>query len=293
MSASYTFEPVRDIDSVDRMVAGGTRIGWRDLTGPGPRPSRKGVLMAAPLIDLAAPGTPDRIWSAWRQRRPHLPVAGWRRLIVIAPHPDDEVLGAGGLIALARSHGLPVTVVTVTDGEASDPDSPTYSPADLAAIRTEESRRAALELSVDPPIRLGISNGGNAMEETALSRTLETILADSGGTGAWCVTTWRHDGHPDHEAVGRAAAVACARTATRLLEFPVWMWHWATPEHPLVPFSHARKVTLPRAAVEAKRRALAHFRSQTHAVSEDPADQPIWPPHVIERFTGGHETFFI
>jgi LmbE family N-acetylglucosaminyl deacetylase len=248
--------------------------------------------MAAPLIDLAAPGTPERIWSAWRQRRPHLSVAGWHRLIAIAPHPYDEVLGAGGLIALARSHGLPVTVVTVISGKASHPDSPTSSPADPAAIRTEESRRAALELSVDPPIRLGISDGGIAIEEAALSRTLETILADSGGTGAWCVTTWRHDGHPEHEAVGRAAAVACARTATKLLEFPVWMWHWATPEHPLVPFYHARKVTLPRAAVEAKRRALAHFRSQNHAVSEDTADH-ILPPHVLERFTGGHETFFI
>jgi LmbE family N-acetylglucosaminyl deacetylase len=39
------------------------------------------------------------------------------RLLVIAPHPDDEVLGAGGLMQLARDAGGAVRVVYLTDGD--------------------------------------------------------------------------------------------------------------------------------------------------------------------------------
>lgn len=39
------------------------------------------------------------------------------RLMVLAPHPDDESLAAGGLIQRALSHGASVTVVFITDGE--------------------------------------------------------------------------------------------------------------------------------------------------------------------------------
>ncbi|MFD6161309.1 PIG-L deacetylase family protein [Nocardia sp. NPDC060256] len=250
-------------------------------------------MVAEPLIDLAARGTPERTWTRWRNRRPELSLTGWRHLIVVAPHPDDEVLGVGGLIALARSHDLPVTVVTVTDGEASHPGSPTCSPTELAELRVAESRRAARELGVEAPIRLGIGDGRVAADEAAVTEALSGILADCGHAGAWCATTWRRDGHPDHEAVGRAAAAACAGTATRLLEFPVWMWHWATPEHPVVPASRARTLTLPATAVDAKLRALSQFHSQILPMSADPADQPILPPYVLDRFTGNTETFFV
>jgi GlcNAc-PI de-N-acetylase len=39
------------------------------------------------------------------------------RLLVIAPHPDDETVGAGGAIATARERGWNVTVVFVTSGD--------------------------------------------------------------------------------------------------------------------------------------------------------------------------------
>ncbi|GAA5086444.1 PIG-L deacetylase family protein [Nocardia iowensis] len=250
-------------------------------------------MVAEPLTDLVARGTPERIWTRWRHRRPELSLTGWRHLIVVAPHPDDEVLGVGGLIALARSRDLPVTVVTVTDGEASHPGSPTCSPTQLADVRVAESRRAAQELGAEAPIRLGFRDGRVATDEAAVTAALCDILTECGHTGAWCATTWRRDGHPDHEAVGRAAAAACAGTATRLLEFPVWMWHWATPEHPVVPASRARTLTLPGAAVDAKLRAIAQFRSQILPMSEDPADQPILPPEALDRFTGASETFFV
>jgi hypothetical protein len=47
--------------------------------------------------------------------------------------------------------------------------------------------------------------------------------------GDLCLATWRGDGHPDHEAVGRAAARAARFVGATLWEFPVWAWHWARP----------------------------------------------------------------
>ena len=44
--------------------------------------------------------------------------------LVLAPHPDDETLGAGGLIARLRRAGVPVTIVAITDGENAYADTP-------------------------------------------------------------------------------------------------------------------------------------------------------------------------
>jgi LmbE family N-acetylglucosaminyl deacetylase/glycosyltransferase involved in cell wall biosynthesis len=44
------------------------------------------------------------------------------RILVFAPHPDDEVLGCGGTLALARANGTKVKVIVITDGEEGIPD---------------------------------------------------------------------------------------------------------------------------------------------------------------------------
>ncbi|MET9487069.1 PIG-L family deacetylase [Nocardia sp. NPDC006630] len=248
--------------------------------------------MAGPVIDVQAAGLPDEQWDAWRQRCAPLPLSAWPRLVVVAAHPDDEVLGAGGLIVTARAAGIAVTIVTVTDGEASHPESATHGPARLAELRIEEARSAASELGADAPIRLGLPDGGVASHEDRLRVRLRALLGDIGEPGAVCAATWRHDGHPDHETVGRAAAAACAATNTELLEYPVWMWQWAAPDHPRLREQDPAVLSLSPAAHAAKCRALAHFRSQFLPLSDDPADAPILPAHVLRRFTGPTETFF-
>lgn len=48
---------------------------------------------------------------------------GTRRLVIVAPHPDDETLGCGLLIAAAVRAGVRVAVIALTDGQASHPGS--------------------------------------------------------------------------------------------------------------------------------------------------------------------------
>ena len=65
-----------------------------------------------------------------------------RPFIVVAPHPDDESLACGGLIADACRQGLRGKVVIVSDGVGSHPNSKAYPPDRLRALREEEARRA-------------------------------------------------------------------------------------------------------------------------------------------------------
>jgi LmbE family N-acetylglucosaminyl deacetylase len=62
--------------------------------------------------------------------------------IIIAPHPDDDSLACGGLIAEACREGLRGKVVIVSDGAGSHPNSKAYPPDRLRALREEEARRA-------------------------------------------------------------------------------------------------------------------------------------------------------
>src|SRR5664279_305672 len=91
-------------------------------------------------IDPTKPGTPEQEWLDGRlDHLPRLEVPGaGDRLLVVAAHPDDESLGAGGLIAAAVARGADVRVIVATDGEASHPDSTTHTPAQLAITRRAE-----------------------------------------------------------------------------------------------------------------------------------------------------------
>jgi LmbE family N-acetylglucosaminyl deacetylase len=215
-------------------------------------------------------GTSEDIWQAWPQlgRWPELDVTQSIAPLVVAPHPDDEVLGVGGTMALQGS----VTLVAVTNGEASHPG----TAVDLAAIRPLETEEALRRLHIPAVrmVRLGHPDGG--IEQSTLANQLTKMLAP----GQWCFATWRGDGHPDHETVGRAAAQACDRTGARLLEYPVWMWHWGTPADYRVPWHRAVRVSLPPAVARAKRDAVAAFRSQVEPLGPDAA---ILPPDALRR----------
>lgn len=235
-------------------------------------------------------GTPAAHWRDWPalHRLPSfvLPAAG--RVVVVAPHPDDEVLGAGGAMALLARAGVPVELVAVTDGEASHPGSVAVTPAGLAARRVEESAAAlgCLGLAGLPVHRLRQPDG--AIEEAALGAALAARLTSAD----CCLAPWWGDGHPDHDAVGRAAVDACRRTGARLACYPVWLWHWAVPADPRVPWGQLRRLVLPPPVAAAKGRAITAFTSQLEPLGPAPADAAVLPPHVVARFVAGAEWMF-
>lgn len=239
-------------------------------------------------------GTPESSWQAWPglafldifDLHP-LPASA----VVVAPHPDDEVLGVGGTLALLRTAGVSVCVVAVSDGEASHPHSRTVTPSQLAEIRRAEQSLALARLGLGRCAvhRCGLPDGQLDRHEGDLADTLTRLLDEH----TWCLTTWARDGHPDHEATGRSAATAAGRTGARLLSFPVWTWHWAQPADPCVPWSTARRVPLPPMIAHAKRHAVHAYASQIEPLSAQPGDEAILASHVLARLTRDYEVILL
>lgn len=214
------------------------------------------------------------------------------RLVVLAPHPDDEVLACGGLLAAMANRQEDVQLISVTDGEGSHPDSAQWPRSRLRTERRRESERAVTALGFDLPRlawqRLGMSDGQVADRADALIALLSEDLRSTDVL----VTTWRHDGHCDHEAVGHCAAQAAANTGATLLEIPVWAWHWAEPNDPRIPWQQARKFMLSDAQLQRKRRAINAHASQLHDdVSTGAA--PVLDTVTLERLLQPFELVFL
>ncbi|WGW12283.1 PIG-L deacetylase family protein [Saxibacter everestensis] len=249
------------------------------------------VTSLAPAFDAQQPGTPLAEWQGWQRTFSEFSLGECDGLVVVAPHPDDEVLGAGGIMAQARDRGIEVTVVAVTDGDGSHPGSRLYGAGELARVRARESEHALGLLGVRAAARLGLRDGQVAAEEDRLVGLIADVLRNA-PPNALCLTSWRHDGHPDHEATGRASVRAAALAGVRCMEYPVWMWHWAGPEHPAVPWERAEQATLSADVHRRKAEAVAQFRSQLSPDPTIPQAGAVLGPHVIERFLHLPEVVF-
>ena len=216
-------------------------------------------------------------------------VPAGRRAVVVAPHPDDEVLGAGGLMSQMAQAGRDLLILPVTDGTASHPGSSRWTPERLSQERPLETVRALalLGLSRIRLHRLGLDDGQLAEQEALLARRVAEQLRP----GDVVITTWRQDGHPDHEATGRACATAAEESGAQLIEMPVWAWHWARPGDPRLPWSRACRLPLSPDVEQRKRLAAAAFASQTRP---DPTSRAgcVLPPSALARVLRPYEVFF-
>lgn len=220
--------------------------------------------------------------------RPTLDLTECRRLVVVAAHPDDETLGLGATMAHLVASGVDVQVVSVSDGGAGVPGATPHDRNQLEIVRRHELRRATRVLGISSLVSLGLPDGELSDHEHMLTDELVQILHGT-APGTWCAATWRGDGHPDHEAVGRATAAACARTDVALLEYPIWMWHWARPFDPAVPWDRAYSVPVSNWARVRKSEGAQCFHSQ---FKPGLGKAPVLPPFVLPRLLAVGEVMF-
>lgn len=117
--------------------------------------------------------------------------------LVIAPHPDDAELGAGGMLARAKAEGLSTGVLDLSRGELSSKGTP--------EIRQREAARAAEILRLDYRGNLGLPDGGLeacSAQITALAEKLRELKPKI------LLVPLEHDRHPDHLAASRLSHAA-------------------------------------------------------------------------------------
>jgi LmbE family N-acetylglucosaminyl deacetylase len=214
----------------------------------------------------AGVGNAERAWRDWPGFdslpviAPEILVPHGCRAVVVAPRADDETLGLGGLIYRLLAVGRPILFVAATDRPAGASLPSRWTPQHKAsewlptALRTVPSPGGVRSTI----LRSGVQDGELARIEDDLEWRLRGLILPSDVV----LASWRYDGHPDYEAMGRVASRACAALFTPLVEVPVWTWHWSFPGDRRIPWHRARRVFLDRTLRARKRLALAESRGR-------------------------------
>jgi len=228
----------------------------------------------------ALPGTANKDWQALLNGE-----AAWSPkpgpLLIVSPHPDDEVLGAGGLIRVWSERRHHVVILSVTDGEAAYPD---WHGLNLLRRRELDEALAALCSRPVRVVRLAIPDGEVAARMPALIGAIRHLCKSE----PTLIAPFEADGHPDHEAVSLACIDVAGDLHLPIARYPIWAWHHAQP----TAFKGARwgKFALDAKTQAAKHAAISCFSSQL-----DPGDarEPVVPAHVLEYFERGYEAFLV
>lgn len=213
-------------------------------------------------------------------------------VVILAPHPDDETLGCGGLIALRAHEGRRVVVVVITDGRAllkrfgveRDP-----TPAEVSVMRKNETRRAVDILSGGSAeiIFLDFENEGLLAQRAAATRKITALLSELRPGEVYMPSPF--EGHAEHVAVNEMAREACSSSnaCPSTFEFMITLKRGVTPE------SVPRRVIGVNVAAhrETERRALQEFRSHLDIIY---AGQPApFETNNYERYLTEDEPFLV
>ncbi len=158
----------------------------------------------------------------------------WSRVLAVVAHPDDESFGLGAVVDAFSAAGSQVTVLCLTEGEAST----LGAGVNLSRMRREELASASRELGVatttmhhHPDGALGTVCrhvlAGEVIDEVGASRADGILVFDHSGV----------TGHPDH-----AAATAAAVLAAEVLDLPVLAW--TLPSSVAVQMNHELGVSI-------------------------------------------------
>ena len=184
-----------------------------------------------------------------------------RRALIVAPHSDDETIGAYGLILRLLANRTDVRILIVTDGTASHRNSLRWPGHRLADERRRESRRVLRRIGVAAgAIRfLGLPDGGLRTITCGQKRLLINAILQS--RSDLLVLPHIDDDHPDHRVVARLAARASL--GSRRISYLVW------PRRGARPTAAFRRLQVPGGPV-AKRWAISGYLTQTGLIRDDP-----------------------
>jgi LmbE family N-acetylglucosaminyl deacetylase len=142
------------------------------------------------------------------------------RVLVVAPHPDDEAIGCGGTMCLHRDRGDPVRVVFLTSGERGLADRPAE---EVRTVREAEAREAGEVLGVGGIDFLRLPDLGVAVNLGRGAEALAPVL--TGYAPDLVYLPHPEESHPDHAAalpLVRAALAGLGAAPPELRGYEVW-----------------------------------------------------------------------
>ena len=138
------------------------------------------------------------------------------RVLCLAPHPDDEVIGCGGTLALHRAQGDEVRVLIAFDGALG------LDPGQVPSLRVGEARRGGARLGLDDYVFLGHSEGHEPGADE-LARGADQLRERLEEWRPQVVyAPWIGEQHTDHRTLARVARVALAGFAGETWDYEVW-----------------------------------------------------------------------
>ena len=206
-----------------------------------------------------------------------------RRVLVVAPHPDDEAIGAWALMRQLGRRGARVEVMVVTDGAGSHPGSCSWPPARLAVERRRETLRAMATLAI-PPSRirfLALPDGGLETCSIRLMHAVGRALRQR-AVPDLMIGPVADDAHADHRAVA-AALARIPRRGERRLGYRVW------PER-AGRSGRGLRIALDSRSLCLKRRLVRSYRTQGGMIADAEAGFAMTARH-IRCFVRPHEHF--
>jgi LmbE family N-acetylglucosaminyl deacetylase len=152
------------------------------------------------------------VTRAWEPRRLVAPVG--KRILALCPHPDDESIGAGGLL-LAHRELSEIYLVCLSDGAGGG----SLGEADTNRNALVEARRAEFRNTAASVQHLDYPSGNIPCNAAALQR-LRTIVRDIAPDAV--LLPWFLDGHIDHRSTNVLYARACGDIEATVLGYEIW-----------------------------------------------------------------------
>lgn len=219
-------------------------------------------------------------------------------MLVVAPHPDDETLGCGGLVAALTERGVLLHTLFITDGSASHRNSQEWPRERLSALREAEANEAlALLGAANQPrtfLRLrdaAMPRPGSAEYEAATMQ-IETLLRML--KPSHVALPWRRDPHCDHQDTWHLLTDTIQRASMtpHQLEYTIWLEELGAPKE------FPREGEMERISLEigthvmAKRKAMTAYRSQLGEIVKDDPSGFVLTASTLDRLINPVETFW-
>jgi LmbE family N-acetylglucosaminyl deacetylase len=221
-----------------------------------------------------------------------------QKILVVAPHPDDETLGCGGLISLLAQGGSAFHIIFVTDGSASHRNSRAWPAARLAEQREMEACRAlaCLGIAAAPRLFLRLPDAhmpppGDLRWDRAVATVCDVMRHFKPDL---VLLHWRRDPHCDHRASWLLSQRALRKASIHpaILEYAIWLTEFgAVEDHPRPGEAELVRVDVSQTLASKRAAIAAHVSQITDLIGDDP-DGFRLKPQTITRLTQQTEVFF-